>query len=556
VPRRVYSPRMNTLTDLADRYYAFASTASPLALMWNGKLDALERWDDFSPAATAELRAKFMEFAVAAEAVEVGDDPQSIALRDSIATGARSEALSLTWGAELFQVNPKMGMFETILSFIDNFPIKTSEDGAKYLVKMHGMADAFSQLSQVVTAAAAEGRVTLSRHLNATADSIDAYLATEPGPGERLSAQAAPTDLSDDEAAAWRAERDAIILDKVRPGLAHVGKELRALAAIGQPDDKPGLCHLPGGDQVYKDKIWANLLTDHTAEQIHAIGVAKIAELEEEYVALAGPMFDTADVATIYATLRDDQSLKYTDAASVVADAEAALARANAAAPDWFAHLPTSSCTPHATHFGAMAYYSAPDPATGKQGDFYFNTSRPSAWSTYELEAITFHEAIPGHHLQLALHAENPDLHIVQREFFNTAYAEGWGLYTERLADEMGLYSSDVARLGMLSADSLRACRLVVDTGMHAMGWSREQAVQYMLDHSPMDRSHIEAEVDRYIGLPGQALAYMIGRMEILSVRAEAETRPGFDIKDFHHAVLRYGAVPLPTLRAVVLGAS
>jgi uncharacterized protein (DUF885 family) len=546
---------MSALTDLADDYYAFASTASPLDLMWSGKLDALERWDDFSPTAVAQLQAKFMKFAAAAEALEVGSDPSAVALRDSIATGARSRALDLTWSVELFQVNPKMGMLETILSFVDNFRLTTAADGAKYLAKMHGMADALAQMTHVATAAAAAGRVALTRHLNATADSVDAYLSTEPGSGERLCAQAAPTHVSDKEAAAWRAERDAIILDEVRPGLAHVGKELRALAAMGQPDDKPGLCHLPGGNEVYKEKIWANLLTDHTAEQIHAIGVAKIAELEDEYRALAGPLFDTTDIATIYATLRDDESLKYADAAAIVADAESALARANAAAPDWFAHLPQSSCTAHATNFGAMAYYSAPDPATGKQGDFYFNTSTPSAWSTYELEAITYHEAIPGHHLQLALHAENPDLHIVQREFFNTAYAEGWGLYTERLADEMGLYSSDIARLGMLNADSLRACRLVVDTGMHAMGWSREHAIEYMIDHSPIDRAHIEAEVDRYIGMPGQALAYMIGRMEILSVRAEAEARPGFDIKEFHDAVLRYGAVPLPTLRAIVLGA-
>ncbi len=546
---------MSTLTDLADDYYAFASTASPLELMWSGKLDALERWDDFSPAAVAVLRERFMEFAAVAEALEVGSDPSEMALRDSIATGARSSALNLTWNVELFLVNPKMGMFETILSFVDNFLLTTAADGANYLTKMHGMADALVQLTQVATASAVDGRVALTRHLNATADSIDAYLATEPGADERLCAQAAPADFSDNEAAAWRAERDAIILDEVRPGIARVGKQLRALAAMGQPDDKPGLCYLPGGDQVYRDKIWANLLTDHTAEQIHAIGVAKIAELEDEYVALAGPLFDTTDVVAIYAKLRDDASLKYTDAAAIVADAEAALARANAAAPEWFAHLPKSSCAPHATNFGAMAYYSAPDPATGKQGDFFFNTSHPAAWSTYELEAITYHEAIPGHHLQLALHAENPDLHIVQREFFNTAYAEGWGLYTERLADEMGLYSSDLAKLGMLSADSLRACRLVVDTGMHAMGWSREQSVQYMLDHSPMDRGHIEAEVDRYIGLPGQALAYLIGRMEILAVRAEAESRPGFDIKEFHHAVLRYGAVPLPTLRAIVLSA-
>jgi len=142
----------------------------------------------------------------------------------------------------------------------------------------------------------------------------------------------------------------------------------------------------------------------------------------------------------------------------------------------------------------------------------------------------------------------------VQREFFNTAYAEGWALYTERLADEMGLYSSELDRIGMLAGDSQRACRLVVDTGMHAMGWGRDRAIAYMLDHSPMHRNHIEQEVDRYIALPGQALSYMIGRIEIEAIRAEAEARPGFDIREFHDSLLRYGPVPLPTLRRLVLG--
>jgi uncharacterized protein (DUF885 family) len=545
---------MNTLDSLADDYFEAAMSASPVGQMWNGKLDNLAEWNDFSPAALEGRRARFLDIAAKAAGIDVGADPVAQALRDSVAAGARASALEETWQAELFYVNPKMGMFENCLSFLGNFPLATTEHGDQYLTKLRGMAGAFAHLIEVARAAQQDGRVALTRHLTATADSVEAYLDTPAGPEERLCIQAAPALLDGPAADAWRSERDAIIATAVRPALAHYRDALRDLASHGQPDDKPGLCHLDGGLEVYRDKMWSHLLTDHTPEQIHQIGLDKVAELEDEYRKLGTTVFGTADLSEVYARLRDDASLHYTSADAIVADAEAALERANAAAPQWFADLPTSTCTAHATNFGAMAYYSAPDPKTGKQGSFYFNTSRPEAWSTYELEAITFHEAIPGHHLQLALHAENPDLHRVQRELFNTAYAEGWGLYTERLADEMGLYSSDLARMGMLSADSLRACRLVVDTGMHAMGWTRDQAIEYMVSHSPMDRGHVEAEVDRYIGLPGQALAYMIGRLEILAVRAEAEVLPGFDIKTFHDLVLRYGAVPLPTLRALVLG--
>jgi uncharacterized protein (DUF885 family) len=416
------------------------------------------------------------------------------------------------------------------------------------------MPAALAVLADAARAAAAEGRVALARHLNATADSVEAYLATPVGQGERLCCQEAPSRLAPELAQAWRAERDTVVATTVRPGLAAYGAALRELAERGRPDDKPGLCQLAGGLDVYRDMMWANLLTDYTPEEVHGIGLDKVTELEDEYRALAGPLFGTTDIAAIYARLRDDKALVYTSPEAIVADAEAALARATVVAASWFGITPLSKCPAYATDYGAMAYYSTPDLETGKQAAFYFNTSDPSAWSTYELEAITFHEAIPGHHLQFALHEENPDLHNVQKEFFNTAYAEGWALYAERLADEMGLYSSDLDRLGMLSADSLRACRLVVDTGMHALGWGRDKAIQYMLDHSPMHRGHIEQEVDRYIALPGQALSYMIGRIEINAIRAEAESRPGFDIRDFHDALLRYGPVPLPTLRRLVLG--
>ena len=132
-------------------------------------------------------------------------------------------------------------------------------------------------------------------------------------------------------------------------------------------------------------------------------------------------------------------------------------------------------------------------------------------------------------------------------------YSEGWGLYTERLADEMGLYSSDLAKIGMLAADSMRACRLVTDTGMHALGWSRDQAIDYVLAHSPLSRGIAEGEIDRYIGMPGQALSYMIGRLEIDRIRAEAEQSDSFDIKSFHDSILGHGLVPLGTLRRLVL---
>jgi len=178
------------------------------------------------------------------------------------------------------------------------------------------------------------------------------------------------------------------------------------------------------------------------------------------------------------------------------------------------------------------------------------NTSDPSGWGRYQIEATAYHEGIPGHHLQLAISTELEGIPEFRKHSFIPAYGEGWGLYTERLSDEMGLYSTPLDRMGMLSADSMRACRLVVDTGMHAMGWSRRKAIDYMVANSPMRESHVTAEIDRYAVTPGQALAYMLGRLEIQRIRGEAEIALGdrFDIKAFHDAVLGRGAMPLPVL--------
>ena len=204
----------------------------------------------------------------------------------------------------------------------------------------------------------------------------------------------------------------------------------------------------------------------------------------------------------------------------------------------------------------ALAYYRPPADGGRRPGAHCVLTAWPEQRFVYEYEALAFHESTPGHHLQIASNqtlTELPDF----RRFLDAevcAYAEGWGLYSERLADEMGLYSSDLFRLGMLSFDALRACRLVVDTGMHHLGWSRERAIDFMWSRTATTRANVTNEIDRYIGWPGQALAYMIGRREIQRLRSGAESALGstFDVRRFHGAVLGEGAVPLGVLAQIV----
>jgi uncharacterized protein (DUF885 family) len=201
-----------------------------------------------------------------------------------------------------------------------------------------------------------------------------------------------------------------------------------------------------------------------------------------------------------------------------------------------------------------IAYYREPSADGSRPGYYMINTYQPETRPRYEAEALAFHESIPGHHLQIAIAQELSGVPEFRKHVGTTAFVEGWALYTERLADEMGLYSSDVDRIGMLSYDAWRACRLVVDTGLHSMGWSRQQAIDYMTENSVLAENNIANEVDRYLALPGQALAYKLGQLEILRLRDRARDALGsaFDIRSFHDVVLGQGAVGLRTLASVV----
>ena len=197
-----------------------------------------------------------------------------------------------------------------------------------------------------------------------------------------------------------------------------------------------------------------------------------------------------------------------------------------------------------------IAYYLAPAIDGSRPGTYFVNTTEPTTRTRFESEALAFHESIPGHHLQIAIAQELEGIPEFRKHAFMTAYVEGWGLYTERLSDEMGLYTDDTTRLGILSFDSWRAGRLVVDTGLHALGWSRQEAIDFLVANSPLALNNIANEVDRYIAMPGQALAYKLGQREIMRLRDEAQQTMGdrFDIKGFHDTVLGSGPVALGIL--------
>jgi uncharacterized protein (DUF885 family) len=278
--------------------------------------------------------------------------------------------------------------------------------------------------------------------------------------------------------------------------------------------------------------------------------------IEDEMGVIERRTFHTADVHGLLQRLRTDSQYTFRTREEMVDVATRAIARAKAAAPRWFGRTPTADmivdpCQPFEEKSGCPGSYVPAAEDGSHPARYRINLRDPTHQPRATAEATAFHEGIPGHHFQLSLARERPEAHPLTRFVPLSGFSEGWGLYAEQLAEEMGLYSSDLDRMGRLSNDALRAARLVVDPGMHVLGWSREQAIEYMAAHTAESRQAIESEVDRYIISPGQATAYMVGRLEIERLRHEAERRLGraFDIRAFHDRVLENGSVPLPLLR-------
>ena len=352
----------------------------------------------------------------------------------------------------------------------------------------------------------------------------------------------------------------AVIGGEIRPAFARYrGVVADEIAPHARPDDQPGLSHLPGGPEAYAKLTRAHTSLEINPEEVHAVGLEEIRRIDGEFVELGAGLLGTKDLSSTLEALRKDKDLYFSSREEIADVARASLARANDAIGEWFGRLPKAPCevvvmAAHEEKHSTIAYYREPAADGSRPGQFYINTYAPETRPRYEAETLAFHEAVPGHHLQLAIMQELTDLPAFRRFNGSTAYIEGWGLYTERLSEEMGLLSSEIGRFGVLSFDAWRAARLVVDTGIHALGWTRQRAIDFMAEHTALGLNNVANEVDRYIAYPGQAVAYKLGQLELLRLRAEARERQGdrFDIRRFHDVVLGDGALPLPVLRQVV----
>jgi uncharacterized protein (DUF885 family) len=316
-----------------------------------------------------------------------------------------------------------------------------------------------------------------------------------------------------------------------------------------------GVSANPNGAACYDASVRYHSSLPVPTKQVHETGLQQIDKLTAEMSAIAARSFHTNDVPKLLQQLRTDKKYLFKNRADLIAYSQAALDRAKGAMHDWFGLLPKADVViqpyPKFREKSGPNEYNPPAEDGSRPAVFFINAYMAETKSRAPAESTAFHETIPGHHLQGAIALERKEIHPLGRYVFNSGYVEGWALYTERLADEMKLYSSDLDRLGMLSSQALRATRLVVDSALHTMNWSREQAIDYMLTHTAEPKDDVVSEIDRYIIYPGQATAYMLGQLEIQKMRDDAQQAMGrrFDIKGFHDRVLEDGGVPVTFLR-------
>jgi uncharacterized protein (DUF885 family) len=542
----------NTVQQLADELLQLVFRSDPLYATILGVPGYGRELADRSPAAEQERLSRIAELRDRATAVDTaGLAADDVVTRSMVIHHAGQMLDEISTRQIEFTVSDLfVAPAAELIMTLPMIPLPTDESRDDYLVRLRAVPAYLATVADRHRAGVAEGRVPVEHLVRNAIAHLDRYLADPDN--DPLARQEGPAEFA--------AAREEVLATVVRPAFAEYRRVLaEELVQHGRPADRVGVCLLPDGEEIYRKLARVHTTTDRTPEELHQTGLDVIERLTEEYAEIGARVFGTTDRAEIFSRMTSDPAMRWRDAEELLASAREAVARAEAAAPDWFGRLASQRCkiepVPAADAPGApAAYYMWPSMDGERPGIYFANTDRAEERDRFVSEVTAFHEAVPGHHFQLSIAQELTHLPMLRRVVHPNAYAEGWGLYTERLAEEMGLYSDDVYRLGMLAMDSLRAGRLVVDTGMHAKGWSREQAVAFLRENTPMSDLEIGNEVDRYIAYPGQALAYMVGRLEIQRIRRAAEQALGdrFDIRAFHDVVLGNGSLPLAVLDSVV----
>ncbi|MDQ3897063.1 MAG: DUF885 domain-containing protein [Actinomycetota bacterium] len=543
------------LRDLAEEYWETLLEANPSTATLLGDHRFDDRLEDLSAESEQALRVRWTTLRRRLDELGTeGLDADDLVTRSELAAQLDDAIVAIDQRLVELRSDQMTGFHIELLQSVPVMAAPDEESASMLVERFRQVPRALEQAAGRFLDGVAAGRTPAAINVSRSLNMVEGYLSS-PLESDVFANVAGPPDWD-------RTELRRVVEEEVRPAYARLAETLRdRLLPHGRDDDHCGLQWIDDGPAIYATLVAVHTSLDLPPEEIHGIGMQEVTEtLPAEYAEVGGRLFGIDDPAAVLDRLRTDPELRYRTGDEIMADAREAFDAAMTSIGEWFGRLPVAPCAIEAVPAflaadSPSAYYFPPAGDGSRGGTYYVNTHAPQDKARYETASIAFHEAIPGHHLQLAIATELTERPRFRRfSLANTAYVEGWALYTERLAEEMGLYRNDLERMGMLAADSMRACRLVADTGLHAMGWTRQQAVDFMAANMPVSVEEVTVEVDRYIGMPGQALAYKLGQREIFRLRGWAQSRlgPAFDIKGFHDAVLTSGAVRLPTLGDLV----
>ena len=451
-------------------------------------------------------------------------------------------------------VNQMGGIYATYPQLVAQLSFTTSKDYDDWIARLRAIPHAFDQVTSNMSIGIDDKRVPPKFLLEKALANVQQLANQKPEDSPlALPLKKFPDSISAAEQTRIKTEMLAAISKQVLPAYQRFARFLE-VAYIPAGRTEPGISSIPDGAAYYKFRIKQSTTTNLTADHIHQIGLDQVQKDEAEMLTIAQKL-GFQDLKSLRASLKTNPKLKATSREQLLDTYRGYLGPMQAKLPELFGHLPKSPfevvpVPDYLEKTSAPAYYQGGTPDGSRPGRLFIDTYNPTDRDLYQVESVAYHEGLPGHHLQISISRELQGVPDFRKFGGYSAFSEGWGLYSEHLGKDVGLYKDPYSDYGRLQADIWRAIRLVVDTGVHSKHWTRQQMVDFFHDHSTIDETSIQAEVDRYIAWPGQALAYKIGQLEILKLRDQAKKELGarFDIRAFHDQVIDSGAMPLDVL--------
>lgn len=555
------SPADRRFREITEAWWEESLRLNPLLATSTGD----HRWNDRLPevslqAAQSQL-ARARRVLAELDALPVADLHETQRLNHEILSELlRHEIAEAEYRGYLMPITNREGFHVSFPELRREMPFKTADDYRNYITRLRAFPDFVRGHVELMREGVAQGITLPSVVLQRYREPLEAHIVTDPARSlfhEPFTAM--PDSIPEDEQARLREEGRRAILEGVSAGyqafLDFMEKEY-----VPGARGSIGAAAMPSGREFYQHRVRKFTTLEVTPAQVHQTGLAEVQRIADEMRQVMKQVGFAGSIPEFAEKLRQDSSLHADTAEELLSTTALILKRIEGELPKLFRTLPR-------TPFGLLpipdyiapsttaAYYMPPPGDGSRAGYYYLNTYDLKSRPKYNLEALSMHEAVPGHHLQIALQQELGELPDYRRFADFTAFIEGWALYSERLGLEMGFYRDPYSNFGRLTFEMWRACRLVVDTGMHDMGWTREQSIQYLVDHTALALHDIRAEVDRYIAWPGQAVAYKMGELKIRELRERAEKQLGnhFDVREFHDVVLLHGALPLDVLERHVV---